>query len=169
MSIVNEAISTFTNKFEHVSNVLGKLYDEYNGKVLERDNLIEKLQKEKEILQEKLDSHEGESEKYKMIETLLKDVNNNKHDDFKRKIKDITSENCILTVNEKRLARKFQFLSHVLNLKKKHVVKLEKDNIEMEQVLKDRICVLENGFTLMRDSYTTLTGELEDSVPKNSS
>eukprot|EP00494_Astrolonche_serrata_P027785 UN28049 len=89
MSVVNEAISDFTNKFEHISSVLGKLYDEYNEKVLEKDNLIETLQKENEMLQEKMDSLEGQSERVKMIETLLKDVNNNKLDDFKRKIKDI--------------------------------------------------------------------------------
>lgn len=126
---------------------------------------------------------EGEKSKYQTIQNLL----NSKDGKMKDQIRKITDENFILTVNEKMLARKYQYIKHEMDTKEKFLKKVQKEQIENEQVrfafltfyqvlylllfnlfkvLKDRICVLENGFSLARQHYELLVENLENSVPK---
>lgn len=73
---------------------------------------------------------EGEKSKYQSIENLLNTTNGN----VKDKIKKITDENFILTVNEKMLARKYQYIKHEMDTKEKFLKKIQKEQIETEQV-----------------------------------
>jgi len=159
---LTDALNEYENKMQIISGSLGQLYQEHNAVLTEKEDEITRIKAEMERLQQINDDLEGKLEKEATVDELL----NSSNAEIVKKIKEITNENFILTINEKMLARRFKSIQHELEMRDDFTTQVQKDYSEMEQVLKDRICVLENGLKLQRGHYDILNAQFKCSVAR---